>query len=240
MSKSTAMTFVTEPVSLLDRKRALRQVYFLKTLPDEALEALAAGGSERRLCQGEMLFAERGRCLGLVVVLTGAIKVYKLDTRGRELTLDLETQGDSVAEVALFDGGNYPAIAEAISSGTTVLIVPRDDFLRVAVAHREISDLALKALGVRIRKLMETVEAHALHNVRTRIASYLLDAAGGRATFRLEETNDVIASRTGTVREVVSRTLRILADAGAITLSGRTITIRDAGVLCAIAAGTER
>jgi CRP/FNR family transcriptional regulator len=234
------MTFVTEPASLLNRKTALQQVYFLKTLPNEALEALAARGTERRLCQGEMLFAERGRCLGLVVVLSGAIKVYKLDTRGRELTRDLETHGDSVAEVALFDGGNYPASAEAISNGTTVLVVLRDDFMQVVAAHHEISDLALKALGVRIRKLMESVEAHALHSVRTRIASYLLDVAGNRTTFHLEETNDVIASRTGTVREVVSRTLRILVDGGAITLCGRIITISDAGILRKVAEGTEQ
>src|SRR5690349_18671579 len=117
MLNSPAMTFVTEPTTLSNRINALRQVYFLKTLSHDLLSGIAEAGSERKLCKGEMLFLEKGHSLGLIVVLTGAIKVYKLDSRGRELTLDLETRGDSVAEVALFDGGNYPASAEALSEG---------------------------------------------------------------------------------------------------------------------------
>ena len=70
---------------------ALRQVLFLKTVPEEALSALIAAGEERKLQKGESLFEEFERCLGLVVVLQGAVKVYKLDSRGRELTLSLET-----------------------------------------------------------------------------------------------------------------------------------------------------
>ncbi len=72
----------------MERKEALRRVLFLKTLPEEIIATLAAAGRERRLAKGEMLFAENDHCLGLVVVLTGTIKIYKLDNRGRELTLE--------------------------------------------------------------------------------------------------------------------------------------------------------
>lgn len=73
------------------RKAALRRVQFLKHLPQDVIDTLALTGHERVLGRGEVLFAERSRCLGLIVVLSGAVKVVKTDIRGRELT---PRQGD--------------------------------------------------------------------------------------------------------------------------------------------------
>lgn len=99
---------------------ALRQVLFLKTAGAEAITALTEAGQARRLAKGEQLFAEFERCQGLFVVLTGAVKVYKLDSRGRELTLSMERLGMSAGELPLFDGGNYPYSAEAALADTMV------------------------------------------------------------------------------------------------------------------------
>ena len=74
----------------MEPKEALRRVLFLKTAPEEAISGLVAAGAEQTLDKGEVLFSEFGRCVGLLVVLRGAVKVYKLDSRGRELTLSLE------------------------------------------------------------------------------------------------------------------------------------------------------
>src|SRR5262245_14979114 len=120
---------------------------------------MAAAGYERRLDKGEVIFLEKERCLGLLVVLAGAVKVYKLDSRGRELTFDLEMPGESVVEMPLFDGGNYPASAEAAEDGTILLVVPRERFRPFMTAHPKIAEQGLKALGVRMRKLMQMLEA---------------------------------------------------------------------------------
>lgn len=222
----------------METRAALRNIYFLKMLPDAAIEAIARAGTECRLRKGEVLFLEKDRCLGLVVVLEGAIKVYKLDSRGRELTLDLEKPGESVAEIALFDGGNYPANAEAVED-SRLLLVPPERFRAIMAAYPEIAGAALKALGIRMRKLMQTLEAQALYTVRARLADYLLAEAAERTTFRLSETNEGIANRLGTVREVISRTLRILADTGAITLNGREVTLQEPEILRRIAGSSE-
>ncbi len=196
-------------------------------------------GTIRRLRKGEALFFEKGRCLGLVVVLTGAVRVYKLDSRGRELTLDLETPGKSVGEMPLFDGGNYPANAEASEEDTRLFIVPVERFRQVMTQHPEIAEQGLKALGIRMRRLMQMLEAQALTTVRARLADYLLRAAEGRTQFALTETNEAIGSQIGTVREVVSRTLRFLVETGAISLEGRRVTLREPEVLRQMAGSAE-
>jgi len=219
----------------MEPEEALRQVLFLKTARREAISQLLAAGQVRHLGKGEQLFRELERCLGLFVVLTGAVKVYKLDSRGRELTLSQEGPGASVAELPLFDGGNYPYSAEAAQANTSVWFVPRDSFRAVMHAFPEITERALLALGIRLRQMVQIAEAQSLFTVRARLAAYLLEMMAGRTEFRLEDTNEVISSHLGTVREVVSRTLRTLKEAKVITLWGRWVTLLDEAELRRIA-----
>jgi CRP-like cAMP-binding protein len=224
----------------MERTDALRRVQFLKALPDETITTISEAGRVLLLQKGEQLFAENSPCIGLVVVLSGAVKVYKTDSRGRELTLGLEEAGASVAEVALFDGGNYPASAEAARDNTKVLVVHRDKFQQLMLQNPEMAVHALRALAIRLRKQLQMIEAQTLHTVRSRLAAYLVRTAAGRDKFPLLETNEAIGSHIGTVRDVVSRTLGNLKDAGAITVRGRWITVEDAANLKRIADAEER
>ena len=219
----------------MNRSEALKRVLFLKNLPDAIITELSASGEEQRLCRGELLFAENEPCIGLLVVLDGGVKLYKLDYRGRELTLGIEGPGGSVAELPLFDGGNYPANAEASEDDTTVFVVPRERFQWMMSCHPQIAEQAVRALAIRMRKLMEMLKAQTLHSVRARLADYLLQKASDEVVFTLRETNEAIAGQVGTVREVISRTLHGLEDVGAITRRGRMITIRDRNILRRIA-----
>ncbi|HEX5324222.1 MAG TPA: Crp/Fnr family transcriptional regulator [Capsulimonadaceae bacterium] len=223
----------------MQRTEALRRVLFFKTLPQSAIDDIARSGQEIRLNKGEQLFAENERCKELIVVLSGAVKVYKVDDRGRELTLGLEEPGSSVAELPLFDGGNYPASAEAAENDTRVFLVPKPIFAELLGRYPQITTEALRAFAIRMRRLVRMVEVQALHTVQARIGSYLVRVAGGRSEFLLEETNEAIAGQVGTVREVVSRTLRSLKEAGAISLHGRHVTVRDPDLLRRIAGGKD-
>ena len=116
-----------------------------------------------------------------------------------------------------------------------MLVIPRDRFQAMMALHPQIARLALRALAIRMRKLLVMLEAQTMHSVRVRLAAHLMRASGGRAVFRLEDTNEEIASQIGTVRDVVSRTLGSLREAGAITVGGRTVTVRDGEILRQIA-----
>ena len=219
----------------MEIKDTLRQVLFLKTVSDDAIASLIASGQRLRLDNGELLFAELERCRGLYVVLSGAVKVAKTDSRGRELTLSLQGPGTSVGELPLFDGDNYPYSAEAAQAGTEVWFVPREIFRSLMHSHPEIADRALLALGRQLRQMVQIAEAQSLYTVQSRLAAYLLETANGETKFRLDATNDDIAGRLGTVREVVSRTLRTLKESKVIGLQGRWVTISDSTELRRIA-----
>jgi CRP-like cAMP-binding protein len=219
----------------MTREEALRRVVFLKEAPEAARTALLQVGTVQTLAEGEFLFLEATPSRGFLVVLEGALKESKTDTRGRELILAIHKPGASVAELPLFDGGNHPTQAVALSNPTRVFCVARPAFEAILERYPALVRSALRALAIQQRKLLEMLKAQALHTVRARLAAYLL--AQDTPSFTLPETNESIAAQVGTVREVISRTLHQLADLGHIGLQGRTITILDRVALEALAAG---
>jgi CRP/FNR family transcriptional regulator len=104
----------------------------------------------------------------------------------------------------------------------------------ICLSHPNIALAALKLLAARLRRCAELVEALSLHEVDQRLARLLLDEARSRGrradkklVFELVLTNQQIAARIGTVREVVSRALSRLQQNELIELSGRVVTILD-------------
>jgi CRP/FNR family transcriptional regulator len=70
------------------------------------------------------------------------------------------------------------------------------------------------------------VEDLSLRSVRGRLARFLLERAEEGEVER-EWTQDEIAARLGTVRDVVGRNLRALADAGLIEIRRQRIVLLD-------------
>jgi CRP/FNR family transcriptional regulator len=103
---------------------------------------------------------------------------------------------------------------------------------------------ALRMLAGRLRKCAELVEALSLREVDQRLARWLMAEArarGHRVGAGLEVTlvltNQQIATRIGSVREVVSRALSRLQQNDLIQIDGRRITICDEQTLEVFAEG---
>jgi len=207
-------------------EETLRRVPFLRELPESALVAVIESGVARRLEEGGLLFCEGDPTPGLLVVTAGRVKLYKLDSRGRELTLGVAASGDVVGAPASFDGGNCPYHAMAYGDDGAILFqIPPLRFQMLLESHPVITVGVVRFLAVQNRRLIEMLKAQTLHSVHARFASYLLHAAGDAEQFLLPDSNVGIAAHLGTVREVVSRTLHQFADLGYISLRGRTITV---------------
>lgn len=214
---------------------ALRRVLFLRDADEQVLRGLLARARTVNAGRGEVLFlrGEPGR--GLYVVLQGAIRLYNSSANGREQVIGVERSGSVIGELPLFDGGNQPYSAEAMMPSRLVFI-PREHFLAVLHAHPELMQAALRALAIRMRRLLYLVEELSLHEVPERVARYLLAQEKERgACFTLDYTHAEIAAQLGTVREVVTRTLNRFRKAGWIAVQDGQITVLDRDALQALA-----
>ncbi len=219
----------------MEAREALRRVLFLRDANEEVLRTLLARARIVKVQRGEVLFLRGEPCHGLHVVLDGAIRLYNSSSNGREQVIGVERSGSVIGELPLFDGGNQPYSAEAMSP-SRLLFIPREHFLTVIHAHPELMQAALRALAIRIRRLLHLVEELSLHEVPERVARYLLAQAKERgACFTLDYTHAELAAQLGTVREVVTRTLNRFRKAGWISIQDGKITVLDPDALQSLA-----
>lgn len=214
----------TSPRMSLRRDTFLRTPLFSSLEPSER-EALAAMAVEKRYAAGEALFYEGTPCEGLYVIGSGSVKIVKTAPSGRQVMLAVETAPSSVAEVPLFDGGDYPATVTALED-TVAYLLHKEDFQRFCRTHPEVPLKVLAVTGRRLRQLVSLVEAVTFGSVRQRLAQMLLDFAlesGG--PFELPVSHEEIALRLGTVREVVSRNLSRFQAEGFLRINKRQVEI---------------
>ena len=205
---------------------ALSRIALFAALSENELQGLAQRAVERRFAADEMLFWEGEECVGIFLIIRGSVKIFRTSPGGREVMLSIETAPATVAELPLFDGGTYPASVRAVEPAVA-LFINKNDFQHFC---RQYPDVALKVLAVvgrRLRHLVGLVESMTFGSVTQRLARMLLDASkvAGTDTFDLPATHQEIASRLGTVREVVSRNLGRFRAQGLIKIQDRQAEI---------------
>ena len=201
----------------------IAQIPLFQGLSGAELQALVQRAIKRRFEAGEMLFWEGEPCAGIFLIVEGSVKIFKTSASGREMMLALETAPASVAELPLFDGGPYPASAQAVEPSLAYFI-NKSDFQGVC---RQYPDVALKVLAVvgrRLRHLVMMVESMTFGSVTQRVARMLLEVGGDEFSL---PTHQEMASRLGTVREVVSRNLARFRAQGLIQMQGREVRVVD-------------
>jgi CRP/FNR family transcriptional regulator len=211
-----------------NKAQTLSGIPLFSGLGELETQALAQRAVEKSYAAGEMLFWEGEPCAGIFLIAEGSVKIFKTSPGGRELMLSLETAPCSVAELPLFDGGAYPASVRAVESAKA-LFINKSAFQQVC---RQYPDVALKILAVvgrRLRHMVGLVEAMTFGSVTQRLARLLLAASqqAGGAAFDLPHTHQEMASRLGTVREVVSRNLARFRAEGLIRIEGHQVQILD-------------
>jgi CRP/FNR family transcriptional regulator, cyclic AMP receptor protein len=214
-------------------KQILKATPLFAALDDSEVTSLAQRCGIRPYAPGEILFSEGEPCKGLYIVVSGRVRIFKTALNGREQVLTVEGPGASVAELPVFDGGNYPASGSAMEK-TEVLFISRADLRAICLEKPEVSLKMLQVVGSRLRRLVGIIEELSFTTVRHRLISWLLRqaAAEGRATgrgivFSLNASHQELAAQIGTVRELISRNLARLQAQSVIEVNGREVTILD-------------
>lgn len=147
--------------------------------------------------------------------------------------LAIEGPGSSVAELPVFDGGNYPASVSAIDDAI-LLFLSKQDFQALCLEHPQVALKVLRVVGARLRRLLGIIEELSFTTVRHRLAAFLVRLAktsGTRSEKGFEVTlpanNQELASQIGTVRELISRNLSRFQAEGMIKIDGRSVLVTD-------------
>ncbi len=206
----------------------LRQAPYLAHQHDEVITGLAAVATRSVQQAGAVIFVQDEEARGLFFIETGEVKISRISKEGREHILHVLRPGDTFNDVAAMDGGPNPATATA-RTDVAVWCVCRDDLRRMAIAHPALAWALVENLARRARYLMGVVEDLGMRSVRGRLANLLLSEARAHQIGAVPRllSQEEMASRVGTVREVVGRALRGMAIDGIIEFDRHRIVILD-------------
>lgn len=209
----------------------LKRVPIFSSLSDQEFAFLTSRLVRRHFDAGEVVFSEGDTCAGLYVVRTGNVRIFKSSVGGREQVLTIDGPGSSIAELPVFDGGNYPASAQALTE-CDLLFFSRQDFQALCLQHPQVALKVLRVVGGRLRRLVGIIEELSFTTVRHRLIALLVRLAkaeknrgGDSVSLMLPANNSELAAQIGTVRELVSRNLSRLQADGLIQVDNRNVEI---------------
>ncbi len=218
-------------------EQALKSCMMFHALEEKDLGKIEQLAMTRKFKRGETVFNQGEKSEGFYVVQSGAVKVYKLSADGKEQVLHIVEPGENYAEASLFGEAVYPAYSEALKD-STLLLIPKNDFLKALKENPEFSMRMLASLTTWLKRMANLVEEVTLKDVDTRLAGYLLGAAETKGVktdlgirVDLETDKKTLAAKLGTVSETLSRSLKKLREMDIIKVEGRKLTIVDRDAL---------
>jgi CRP/FNR family cyclic AMP-dependent transcriptional regulator len=210
---------------LAARMTLLRRLAYMAALDEGTLRSVASVAARRSYRAGELLSIAGEPCQGLMVVETGRVKASLLSPGGREHILDICVPGEAVNEAEVFGAATGLTTVQALEDAT-LLVISCSVVYRMIDQHPAVARAVIEVLAGRCRRVVDAIADLSLRPVAARLAGLLLDYAVKPDGPTL--TRGQMAARLGTVREVVSRSLRDLECSGLIRVErGQIVIIRE-------------
>ena len=211
----------------------LRNVPIFAELEERELEKIAKLGVRQKYKKGNVVVIEQESGAALFIIVSGKVKIVRMDEDGREVILSIFGPGEFFGEMSLLDGMARSASVIATEK-SELLMIHRRDFLELLHEFPSVAISLLAELAMRLRKADMQIKSLSLKDAAGRVANVVLMLADDIGIFRKGkvEIEDLpllkdIANMAGTSRETVSRMLNMFVEKGQIQLDGSKITIND-------------
>ena len=187
-------------------------------LPAELLDILSRFGSNRAFPAHSVLINEGDDSDSIYIVLDGRVKVYSTSDDGRQIILTELGPGEYLGELSL-DGARRSVSVQTLEA-TRCCIVPGGELRPFLAAHPEFAWHLTRKLMRMVRRLTEQVKSLALQDVYGRVARLLTELSepeDGVRVVRHKLTQQDIADRVGSSREMVNRIMKELTSGGYVS-----------------------
>ena len=225
-----------EPSDSCERCKLRGNGFFCQLRP-AALKEFDAVKSSATYPARAVLFVEQQESRGVFILCAGKVKLSISSTGGKTLITRVAKAGEILGLVATMSGSPYEVTAETIHP-SQVILVRRDDFLRLVSKYPEMQQAVIQELSKLYCSACEQLRTVGLAaSVRERLARLLLGwCADGKQTTQgtqisVHLTHEEIAEFAGTTRETITRTLSEFKAEKIVTLQGSTLRICDRAAL---------
>jgi len=215
------------PLSLLRRSPLLR------SLPPKDLRRVLRIARLISFSEGATIFSKSDLANQMFIVAAGRVKIFAVSGGKKRKTFAYLGPGDFFGEMALLDGRDRSASAQAVSD-TRLLVIHKRDFRRMLLSDPKLTYYLLRRVSERLRRANEEIEGLLFRNVLGRVSKALVDLASqnsrrfrGGLLIGAHYTHQELADMIGTSREPLSRALAVLRRAELLDTRHGNIFLRD-------------
>lgn len=213
-----------KPEILLKR---LKTFDFLRGLDTATLSRLADSAVWKVFPPNAVVFWEGDSETNLFYLQYGSLKAIKSAPDGREQVLRFIHAGEVFNEIGVLARKPNPATAVALEE-SGIWLIPRGVLEEIVSEHPKTAMQIIENMADKVISLVVLAADLSLKTVEARFAKLLLEQAEGDVIERRRWTNQTeLASRLGTVPDVLSRVIRELTKAGLIEMDKQQIRILD-------------
>ena len=216
---------------------ALSAIPYFRGLKDEIVCSILEYSSVKKLNKGEYLFMADNVCNYLFIIKKGLIEISQLGDDGKKIVMHHAGSGAMLGDTILFNEEKFGANACAIEN-SEILTIEKKSLEKLISDYPEISIRMLADFGKRIKSLKNFTAEIALNDVKKRIVRLILElvrdrSSDGEKAIIITDipTQDEMAYRIGTVREVLCKGLHKLEKDKIIKVKRGKIAIYNMGKL---------
>ncbi|MFA7371030.1 MAG: Crp/Fnr family transcriptional regulator [Sphaerochaetaceae bacterium] len=189
--------------------------------------AISAISRERSYSQGQLIYYPGQDHGALIVVHTGSVKIYRLDSEGNEQVIRILSSGEFAGEMAQLRRAKTQDFAPALRD-STLCMIDGEELGALMLQHPAIGLKFTQELSRRLSQSDATLHQVVRGRVEQRLAKYLLElyAKQGKEALELPITKGNVASLLAMSQATLSRTFKNLEAQGLITLGkSRKVTL---------------
>ena len=217
----------------MDKLWYLKRCDIFHGLSKPDLDKVGAIAHERTIPKKEIIYAPEDKNEVMFILKKGRVRIFKLSSEGKMMTLVILKDGDIFGSMSLIKGGVSKSYAETLDD-SYICAIRQEDF------HNLIKDMPGIALGLvekinqRLKEAEDRIEDLVFRDVPGRIASVLLklaeqfgkdNSAGTQISFKI--THQELADMVGTTRETATVILNELKKDEVLKIEDKYITVID-------------
>jgi CRP-like cAMP-binding protein/CheY-like chemotaxis protein len=193
----------------------------------EELKKLSVDKRIKDYKKRDSLFEEGDTPRYLYFISKGQVKIYKTNDIGKEYIINIRNAGEFIGYTALIKGEPYSFSAAALEE-TTASLIPKEDFLKLLHANRDVASRLIKMLADNVAEKEGQLLQLAYNSVRKRVAEAVLllnDRYSKEGKEDIQILREDLAHIVGTAKESVIRTLTEFKEDGFIDIKDGAIRI---------------
>ncbi|WP_034226170.1 Crp/Fnr family transcriptional regulator [Lachnobacterium bovis] len=210
-------------------KNLIQKFRFFGKLSNDEQAAIIKSSVIKKYSKNQILHDQNSECLGLVMVLSGTVRVTMISENGREVNLYKLGVGDVdvLAASCVIHEVTFETSIVA-QQDCEILVIPASIISNIERENIYLHSYILEIVADKFSEVMWTMQQIFFKRIDQRIAIFLLDEyVKNQKNLTIKVTQEELAKDINSAREVIARMLKRMSEDGYIELSRGKITIKD-------------